>query len=542
MLHTFRRGDVYWWRRKVPAKLRSRFVRPELALSLRTPDRSVAECRAREFSTVADRLFETAMTETALTNADLDELARRWFAKVMEGWENRNMVRPMGQGMFTQDDVASDDPVAQDTTILAGFVGRARKALANNDFGPVRNIADGVLEEAGLTLDPSSTAYARLCRGLLRAQVEYFRLAEAWRGGDFSVTPADPLFARPVPSAPPTREEPKEDPRAKSMPLSELAEKFIEAKIRDGKWREATVRNNPRKLRLFAEILNNKPVDLVSRDDVRDWRDVLIDLELAPNTIGLHFRVVTSMFNWAKLEGKATIDNPLKGLAPKGDKGTREAFTPDDLKTLFHSPLYTGHWRADRRERPGTELVKDHKFWLPLVALHSGLRVEEAAKLTLADLREVEGVWCFCVTEAKTNAGNRIVPVHPRLIHLGLLDHRAEVERSKGTQLWPELRKGSEGRFSQGFVQWWSSFRHLIGLNREGLVFHSFRHTFVSTLMKSNAPETTVKVLVGHASQDVTKGTYGSKLLTPHDMLELIREHDFGADLSHLLPASDGAP
>ncbi|MBP2312434.1 site-specific integrase [Azospirillum soli] len=482
------------------------------------------------------------MTETALTNADLDELARRWFAKVMEGWENRNMVRPMGQGMFTQGDALSGDPVAHDTTILGEFVERARKALANNDFAPVRNIAEGVLQDAGLTLDPSSTAYARLCRGLLRAQVEYFRLAEAWRGGDFSVTPADPLFAQPPSPARPTREEPKEDPRAKSMPLPQLVEVFIETQIRDGKWKPATVRNNPRKLRLFAETLNGKPVDLVTRDDIRNWRDVLTDLDLAPNTIGLHFRVVTSMFNWAKPEGKASIDNPLKGLAPKGEKRTREAFTPEDLKTLFHSPLYTGHWRADRRERPGKELVKDHKFWLPLVALHSGLRVEEAAKLTLADLREEEGVWCFCVNNAKTDAGNRIVPVHPRLIRLGLLDHRAEVERSKGTQLWPELRKGSEGRFSQGFVQWWSSFRHLIGLDREGLVFHSFRHTFISTLLNSNSPEIAVKVLVGHASQDVTKGTYGGKLLTPQGTLELIQGLDFGADLSHLLPAPDRAP
>ena len=505
-----------------------------MALSLRTPDRAVAGRRARELSATADRLFETAMANTTLTNADLDEFARSWFAKVMEGWENRNMIRPMGQGMFGQDEAPPVDPVAHDTIILGEFAERVRKSLANNDFAPVQNIADSVLQDAGLTIDPTSVSYVRLCRGLLRAQVEYFRLAEAWRGGDFSGTPADPLFAQPVTSARPVREEPKEDPRSKSMPLSELVEAFIATKIRDGVWKEATQRNSPRKLRLFAETLNNKPVDLVTRDDIRDWRDTLDDLDLAPNTIRQHFSVIGSLFNWAKQEGKASLDNPTKGLAPKGDKGTREAFTPDDLKTLFHSPLYTGHWRTDRRERPGTELVKDHKFWLPLVALHSGLRVEEAAKLTLADLREVEGVWCFCVAKAKTDAGNRIVPVHPRLVHLGLLEHRADVERSKGAQLWPELRKGSEGRFSQSFVQWWSQFRHLVGLDRDGLVFHSFRHTFISTLLNAGVAYTTVQQLAGHALSGVTGGTYGGKLLTPADRLEAFRELDFGVDLSHL--------
>ncbi|MGF7172755.1 site-specific integrase [Azospirillum doebereinerae] len=474
------------------------------------------------------------MTDLTLTNADLDELARRWFAKVMEGWENHNMLLSKGQGIYQKGDTSLADPVAHDKAILAGFVGRAQKALANNDFLPVENIADGVLRDAGLALDPKSTAYVRLCRGLLRAQVEYFRLAEAWRGGDFSVTPADPLFAQPVTPARPVREEPKENPRTKSMPLSELVETFIATKIRDGVWKEATQRNSPRKLRLFAETLNNKPVDLVTRDDIRDWRDTLDDLDLASNTMRQHFSVIGSLFNWAKQEGKASVENPTKGLAPKGEKGTREAFTPDDLKTLFHSPLYTGHWRADRRDRPGTELVKDHKFWLPLVALHSGLRVEEAAKLTLADLREVDGVWCFCVAKAKTDAGNRIVPVHPRLVRLGLLEHRAEVERSKGTQLWPELRKGSEGRFSQSFVQWWSQFRHLVGLDRDGLVFHSFRHTFISTLLNAGVAYTTVQQLAGHALSGVTGGTYGGKLLTPADRLEAFRELDFGVDLSHL--------
>jgi integrase len=485
-------------------------------------------------STVADRLFETMMDDTTLTNADLDGLARRWFTKVMEGWENRNMIRAPGEGMFPPSEDARVDRVVHDTAILGEFAERARNALAKNDFMPVRNIADGVLQEDGLTLDRSSMEYIRLCRGLLRAQVEYFRLAEAWRGGDFSIAPADPLFAQPLSPVRTEQKETKEDPRAKSIPLSELVEMFIETRVRDGVWKEATVRNNPRKLRLFAETLENRPVDMVSRDDVRDWKDVLTDLDLAPNTIGLHFRVVTSMFNWAKLEGKATIDNPLKGLAPKGEKGTREAFTPEDLKALFHSPLYTGHWRADRRERSGTELMRDHKFWLPLVALHSGLRVEEAAKLTLADLREIEGVWCFCVAKAKTDAGNRIVPVHPRLILLGLLEHRAEVERSEGVQLWPELRKGSEGRFSQSFVQWWSQFRHLIGLNRDGLVFHSFRHTFISSLLNAGVAYTTVQQIAGHALSGVTGGTYGGKLLTPKDRLDAFRELDFGVDLSHL--------
>ncbi len=544
MIHLQRRWYGFCWRRKVPRHLRSRFVKHELVLSLRTSTRTVAVVRARELSGTADKLFDAIMTNPTLTSSQIEELARSWFFKIIESWEHRQAQLPQ-HGTMKAERVPgvsnSDDPrYAAEAKESKWWMEQAKSALAGNNFDPDQCVPNSLLKEMGVDLPPGAPERVPLVRALLRAQVEYFRCISAWGIGDFSVKPADPLFQAPsaphVAPAPQPNAEPK-DPRASSMPLAELAEAFIKTKIRDGEWKPATIKNNPRKLRLFAETLNNKPVDLVTRDDIRDWRDVLTDLDLVSNTIGLHFRVVASMFNWAKLEGKSTIDSPLRGLAPKGDKDTREAFTPNDLKTLFHSPLYTGHWRSDRRERPGDKLVKDHKYWLPLVALHSGLRVEEAAKLTLGDVRVVEGVWCFCIQGAKTAAGNRVVPIHPRLMTLGLLEHRAKVEGEGGKQLWPELKKGSEGRYSQSFVQWWSGFRKLIDLGREGLVFHSFRHTFISTMQNAGVAEGLAGQVVGHATgKTVTYRQYGGKLLTPAEKLSLFGHFDFGADLTHLIP------
>lgn len=545
MIHVQRREYGFCWRRKVPRHLRSRFVKHELVLSLRTSTRSVAVVRARELSGIADKLFDTVMSKPNLTPAQIDQLARGWFLKVIGLWEQRQAQLPSGGAVNTERipgvSDPDDPPHVAEAKESRWWMGQAQSALAGNSFDPERCIPQSLLEEAGVDLPPGAPERVHLARALLRAQVEYFRCVSAWRMGDYSVTPSDPLFrvngspeAAPAPQLQPKAE--PEDPRAKSLPLSDLVDTYIQTKVRDGEWKPATVKSNPPKLRLFAETLSNKPVDLVTRDDVRDWRDVLNDLELAPTTIGLHFKVVSSMFTWAKGEGKATIDSPLRGLAPKGQGSTRAAFTPDDLKTLFHSPLYTGHWRADRRERAGDVLVKDHKYWLPLVALHSGLRVEEAAKLTLGDVREVEGVWCFCVQDTKTEAGKRVVPVHPRLIKLGLLEHRTKVEKEGGKQFWPELKKGSEGRYSQGFVQWWSGFRHLIGLGRDGLVFHSFRHTFISSMEKAGVPETLAGQIAGHATgESVTFKTYGGKPLSPTEKLKHFEGLDFGVDLEHLM-------
>jgi len=534
MVHVQRRGTVYSWRRRVPLPLAQRWGRRELVKSLHTSSRAVAVRRARELSTLADTLFDTLMEDAAMTPAQIDALVRQWFETVMNGWEQRDLMRPQGGTALKHPHGIGGDPVKADVTVLSEFRERARKALANNDLTSAEGIVAGILEEAGIALAPDSEAYRRLCRGILRAQVEYLRLAEARRAGDFTVTPADPLFtvqptappaALPPPPSPPPQDAPK------SLPLNELVAMHVAARVRDGIWRPNTRRTAAPVLEQFAETLGNKPVDEVTRDDIRDWREALQGMEMGNNTIRRHFKIVSALFNWAKEEKKATIDNPTRRLAPQAEETKRDIYRPDDLAKLFHSPLYTGHWRADRRDRPGTMLVKDHKFWFPLIALHTGLRIEELAKLKKADVQKIDSVWCFVIYNTKTDAGNREVPIHPRLIDIGFLDYHASVDHER---LWPDLEPGAEGKFSARFAQWWPAFRHLIGLDREGLVFHSFRHTFVSYLEFARVPEAEIARLVGHEYRGITIGTYGGKLVTPQMKLDAYKDVDFGVDLSHL--------
>jgi integrase len=163
------------------------------------------------------------------------------------------------------------------------------------------------------------------------------------------------------------------------------------------------------------------------------------------------------------------------------------------------------------------------------------MRVEEIAKLKTADVRQIDGIWCFDVYDTKTDAGARQVPVHPRLVDLGFVSY---VEAQLGERLWPDLTRGSEGKYSHGFCRWWSGFRHLIGLDRDGLVFHSFRHTFASALQQAGVQEATAALLMGHTHPNITFGRYGQKGMSPTDKLQIIASLDFGVDLIHLLPNS----
>lgn len=424
-----------------------------------------------------------------------------------------------------------EDPVVADLEVLRWLEGEYQEAIAYNDFTRVRRDVERLLTDAGIPVDCKSDTFKRLARALLRGNVEFMRIAKARRVGNYAFEPVDPLFRpqayRPVP----TPSVPV-DPAQSSLPLSRVMEAYITAKERDGKWVPVTRKNTVNKLKLFVDTMRDKPVDAVTRDDIRDWREVLEDEhELSNNSIRHHFKTVAAMFNWAKDERKSTIDNPTKGLMPPPDDPKRDAFTADELKTLFSSPMYTGHSSVARRDIPGSVVVKDFKYWFPLIGLHTGMRVEEIAKLRTDEVVLDDGVWCFDIKKTKTKAGERLVPIHPRLITLGFLDHAKSVEDER---LWPELTPNSEGSYSHRFVVWFPEYRRLIGINREGLVFHSFRHTFVSRLEEAGVDTVSIARIVGHKITNITAGTYGGKLFTSSKRLELFKDLDFGVDLSPL--------
>lgn len=66
-------------------------------------------------------------------------------------------------------------------------------------------------------------------------------------------------------------------------------------------------------------------------------------------------------------------------------------FVKDDLIKLFHSEDYL----EDTHD-------KSFKFWMPILALFTGMRLNEIAQLHLSDIRQVEdGVWVLDINDEK---------------------------------------------------------------------------------------------------------------------------------------------
>ena len=68
--------------------------------------------------------------------------------------------------------------------------------------------------------------------------------------------------------------------------------------------------------------------------------------------------------------------------------------------------------------------------------------------MNISDIKQQDGIWVINLTNdsedksVKTVSGNRVVPIHPQLIDLGLLDYVEEIKSSGETKLFPNLRRG----------------------------------------------------------------------------------------------------
>jgi len=194
------------------------------------------------------------------------------------------------------------------------------------------------------------------------------------------------------------------------------------------------------------------------------------------------------------------------------DPSDRDAFTVDELNTLFGAPVFTS---GERPEAGGGEAA----FWLPLLALYSGARRSELAGLCADDVREVEGVWCLLFVEdkkigrrLKSATALRTVPVHPKLSQLGWLHYVETVRRSGGggkAWLFPEISPQVPAEL-KAWTKWFTRYLRKAGVEDERKVFHSFRHSFKDALRAADVGEDLNDALCGQKNSSVGR-SYGAK-------------------------------
>jgi len=151
------------------------------------------------------------------------------------------------------------------------------------------------------------------------------------------------------------------------------------------------------------------------------------------------------------------------------------------------------------------------------IAAYTGARIEEicSMKTNFINMSEMT----FQITDAKTTAGNRIVPLHSKLAKTitGLLDE------ATNSYLFSELTENKYGDRSNAIGKRFGHLKKNLGHSRQH-VFHSIRKTFTTELERAGAAENVAADIVGHEKQTMTYGLYsgGASIKQKRDAVEKV--------------------
>ena len=278
----------------------------------------------------------------------------------------------------------------------------------------------------------------------------------------------------------------------------------------------------------FLTVLKQLPKNM-SKHQIYAGKSIAEVLEMQPqdtlsDTTIINYLVrVNSFFTWAMRVGY--IDrNPADGVKHGKTKMVRpdelrKAYSREDLRKLVSA--YLGMVPEDKAKFAAFP----DRFWLPVISLYSGMRLNEICQLNTNDIAQdaETGIWYFHIEASdgdekmiKSASARRKIPLHGELVMLGLLDYRACMVKSGAPRLWMNLKLSGRG-YHKSFANWFlgngtgtkSGFLRKHVTTDDKLNFHSFRHTFIDTLKQKRVDEMILAEMAGHSNKSMTFGRYG---------------------------------
>ncbi|WP_265563869.1 DUF6538 domain-containing protein [Sphingomicrobium arenosum] len=476
-LYLDQRGSTYYFRRVIPKELQSVIGKREFTFSLRTKDREKAK-RLRTFHAME-------------TDRKLDE------ARKSLEWSTCSV-------RAAESSASPSDGDADFITQLAQERLRREEAAREESFKR-RAARESHRDELRLKLEcPSAFLPQReaAMKDLLREQEERANAAEAKLAALLAQAAADPRRVTLSPAEP-------------YLKTATLDGEILDGWKAERKPAQKTIDAHKAVVRWFHERVGAKPAASLTIEDFRTFKNKLVEEGQSTENIRTKLSRLQTLMQWAFDNGMVAENHAAK-VKLKETKGKTKARLPFDLpalKAIFSSPVFS------RGERPSV-LRGEAAYWLPLLALYTGARLEELGQLRLIDVTEREypdaqgqerSAWFIRVTsdeaddlKLKNANSERYIPVHPELERLGFIAHVKEAKHGNADRLFPQLKPDKYGRLTAKWGEHWSRYRREIcGVTDRRMVFHSFRHTFKTYARLASIDDSVQRQLMGHSARDV---------------------------------------
>lgn len=265
------------------------------------------------------------------------------------------------------------------------------------------------------------------------------------------------------------------------------------------------------KMKRLSDFLKKEGLPL-NFDTVDAW---LKSLDRAPATLGQYLMAGTAFWKWAmkydavwREEYKDKV-NPFIGHELPQDGGSeiagqsREIYTRDDTLKLHQAAL-------KNNDQPLADLIA--------LGWYTGGRIEELCRLTKDSVITVDGIQCFDFPRSKSKASKRVVPIHPSL--LSTIDRL--LKDTTDTFLIPTDSADKYGKRSHAVSKAFGRLRKAAGFSKLH-VFHSFKHTVVTELVRADVPDALAKELVAHRTGSVTHDVYSKGASTKQKLAAISR-------------------
>lgn len=239
---------------------------------------------------------------------------------------------------------------------------------------------------------------------------------------------------------------------------------------------------------------------------------------------------ISEIFTWAVTETLMSA-NPAKGLGGELAKRTgrkttkaheeRDAFSDEDLQKIFGASWFASG-TGKKTPKGVFHAYRPHYYWLPLLALYQGGRLNELSQLYLDDIKQSDdgiayldfnllGEGKMDLDDAdreqagdkslKTVNSQRVVPLHQCILDLGFLSYVEALRAAGYSRLFPELLHNSTKGYGKAAGSWFNE-RYLgieLEIPRNGRkTFHSFRHNFATALGQTGVAPNVRSDLMGH--------------------------------------------
>lgn len=182
----------------------------------------------------------------------------------------------------------------------------------------------------------------------------------------------------------------------------------------------------------------------------------------------------------------------LVSIKVERNKQGRVAFKPEDIARIYQAAL-------DNKDRPLADIIA--------LGAYTGARINELACLKGSDITNAQS---FKITDSKTRAGIREIPIHPAIEALVV---RLKRDSNSGYLIPSESENQYDNR-GDALSKRFGRLKKSMGFTKGSEVFHSIRKTLITLMENAGVSEGVAADIVGHEKQTMTYGLYsmGSEL------------------------------